>query len=71
MKEKVYVPIVAYTHCLSLGKPFKIHKYPKLWCNNPQTATFFAKILAMTHDYIVCRNKDYGIDYGIWYDEKR
>lgn len=64
-----YIPMVAYTHCL-FTHPVRMILYPRLRCRNKLMARFFAKIMAMMHDYFLCPDQDYGIRYGIYYGKK-
>lgn len=64
-----YVPVVAYTHCL-LTRPVRVVHYSRLRCNSEALANFFAKVMAMVHDYFLCTSQDYGIRYGIYYEKK-
>jgi hypothetical protein len=65
---RVY-PAVWYTHYL-LNKPIKTMVYKKFPFKNHTSMNIFAKIMAMIHDYILCSEQDYGIQYGtiIYYD---
>jgi len=57
-------PVVTYTHCL-FDRPVRIFEYKRLRCKHERTAVILAKLLAMLHDYILCYEPDYGIQYGI------
>lgn len=68
-KQKTY-PVITYTHCL-LNRPVRIFEYKRLSFYNKRTVKILSKLLAMLHDYILCYEPDYGIQYGNgWNHEK-
>jgi hypothetical protein len=63
-------PAVSYHHCL-LSRPMRIFKYPRFPFKNKTVIIIFAKFMAMIHDYILCTDDDLGIQYGIFYQDKK
>ena len=59
---KVY-PAIWYTHCL-LNTPVKTIIYKRFPFKSRRSINIFVKIMAMLHDYILCYERDYGIQYG-------
>jgi hypothetical protein len=59
---KVY-PAVWYTHCL-LRRPVKTFEYRWFPFRSRKVINIFAKVMAVLHDYFLCYEKDYGIQYG-------
>lgn len=60
--DKVY-PAVWYTHCL-VKRPVKTFIYKKFPFKSHKSIKIFTKIMAMLHDYILCNQNEYGIQYG-------
>jgi len=63
MKNLREYPAVWYTHCL-FKRPVRTIVYKWFPFKNKTVVKIFAKIMAMMHDYIICYEKDYGIQYG-------
>jgi len=63
IKDRKVYPAVWYTHCL-LNRPVKSFVYKRFPFKSQRSMTIFAKIMAMFHDYIICPEKEYGIQYG-------
>lgn len=61
-KQKTY-PVILYTHYL-LNRPVKVIEYKRLSFNNKRVVRILSKLLAMLHDYLLCYERDYGIQYG-------
>lgn len=65
---RVY-PAIWYTHCL-LNRPVKTIIYKWFPFKNRKAVKVFIKIMAVIHDYLICYEGDYGIQYGtVTYDE--
>jgi len=67
---KIYqFPVVLYTHYL-LNRPVKVIVYKRFPFKGLRTKKIFAKLMAMVHDYILCYEQEYGIQYGVTYNLK-
>ncbi len=56
-------PVVLYTHVL-IEDPVKVFVYSWFPFKRVLAIKIFAKIMAMVHDYILCYENEYGIQYG-------
>jgi len=63
IKNLEVYPAVWYTHYL-LNRPVKTIVYKNFPFKSRKVVKVFAKIMAVIHDYILCYEKDYGIQYG-------
>ncbi len=56
-------PLVLYTHVL-IERPVKVFVYSWFPFKGILAIKIFAKLMAMIHDYILCYENEYGIQYG-------
>ena len=71
MDQEKKCPAVWYTHCLING-PIRLREYKWFPFQNQKAMWVFAKFMAMVHDYLICYEQEYGIQYGtVTYTERK